>query len=512
MAKSKIDAKLRFLPMMPYGLCSFPAASIQGKNNKTATTLALGNDPETTLENCLRERNSFTTRNKYLCDIGMVRDRKYICGYPKTEYQFRVITRDGLAVLTDSIPPKKKTDKDGTIKGKNIRDCSPDAEHLRELFASYAGSDNPDEQQIFNSLLFESVSEGKVTPLSAAVELVPECRINTTKYSPWQIYNIWRQSNILSMFRVNDFLTYFDRRPFDTGFSIDGITDEQSYNYYIETYGVTPAALCYKALTTWYQSNPSFYRFLQRTPTPGNQAKEQWLNTPVYYQTKELPVFNAAENIAENNGKKGNKRMSFTICVGLALGRYCNYVCYHAKPGLFKWIKLREERTRQLAEDTIHDMKTQNPEIKNTDAVRFALFFCTSIHQFLAIFQRTIERHKRKLSTSYLTDAPYTSIHIIPVNDSGCFSLYCLLQYSPQEAEDAIRNNLLKSNREISYSANPLFPLTFKGERVFLGHTMDIGKINRALTEHLDGNDFVIACFPEQVPWYQKLFPGKTFL
>lgn len=41
---------------------------------------------------------------------------------------------------------------------------------------------------------------------------------------------------------------------------------------------------------------------------------------------------------------------------------------------------------------------------------------------------------------------------------------------------------------------------------------MDIAKINHVLEDHLDGHDFLIACFPDQIPWYRKIFPGKNFL
>ena len=32
------------------------------------------------------------------------------------------------------------------------------------------------------------------------------------------------------------------------------------------------------------------------------------------------------------------------------------------------------------------------------------------------------------------------------------------------------------------------------------------------LEDYLDGHDFLIACFPDQISWYRKLFPGKDFL
>ena len=101
---------------------------------------------------------------------------------------------------------------------------------------------------------------------------------------------------------------------------------------------------------------------------------------------------------------------------------------------------------------------------------------------------------------------------VIPVNDSGTFLLWLLLEYSPVETEQMIHRGLVDGAIGFEHQQNLYYPLTYNGKKVFSGYTMNINKIHHVLEDHLDGNDFYVCCFPEQVPWYQKLFPGKTFL
>ncbi len=81
-------------------------------------------------------------------------------------------------------------------------------------------------------------------------------------------------------------------------------------------------------------------------------------------------------------------------------------------------------------------------------------------------------------------------MHAIPVNDSGTFLLWCLLEFSPMETEEVLRNSLMDRSDDFHFQSNNIYPLTYKGKRVFLGYTMDIAKINRALEDHLDGANF----------------------
>ena len=90
--------------------------------------------------------------------------------------------------------------------------------------------------------------------------------------------------------------------------------------------------------------------------------------------------------------------------------------------------------------------------------------------------------------------------------------MWCLLEFTPSEAEKKIHDSLIANDENIKQSADHYYPLTYKDKKVFSGYTMDLRKINNVLEDYLDGHDFLIACFPDQISWYRKLFPGKDFL
>ena len=310
------------------------------------------------------------------------------------------------------------------------------------------------------------------------------------------------------MFRSNGFLTNLDRRPYDTHFLFDGIDSLASYSKYIRKYGYTPAALTYYSLSKWYAENPGFYKITQRYPDESEEAKQAWLHTPAFYATRELPNFNDRESLPA----RGSQKKINAIFIGLAMGKKMNYLCYHGHSGPVKWLQKREVRAKEEMQRVIQHMKMLNPEMTNQESVDFALYFCSSHHQFKALFGRTIERHKKGLCKNFLMDKPFVSIHAIPVNDCGTVLLWCLMEMSPMEIEARIRNSLIDMDIGFQYQVDYHYPLTYKGRRVFLGYTMDISKINRALEDYLDGSNFYIACFPEQAKWYKLLFPDLTIL
>lgn len=517
MAGNNLNRKMRFLPYFPYGCSSKLATIIEGRTNPYATMLLLGEEADDILAQSEQHRKNQRDKAKYLCDKGYAKNTRWVCGTPAQKRSFRQLTKNGLAVLTEAPDETVREeitepDNDGKIKETHFRSTSLSSTTLREQLSEYATSTYAQDRQAFEDLLFESVIEGKVTPLSYSIDQVEDTTISTRKYSQNQLYTIWRLSHISAMFLANSFLTYLDRRPHDTGFAIDGIVDRESYDAYRSKHGNTIASFTYNALTNWYNNHPGFYQITQQYPDESQEAKDAWLETPAFYYAKELPE---AEDISTSYGRDnalGNQQRFHSTHIGLATGKKCNYICYHGKKGPLKWIPKREAEAKREVEQAVRHMKTQNPDMKCRDSVDFGLYFCSSYHQFLALFDRTIERHKKNLSRNYLTDAPYTSLHAIPVNDSGTFLLWCLLQFSPMETENSICNSLVAQDEAFAHQMHRYYPLTYKGKRVFLGYTMDISKINLALEDHLDGQDFYICCFPEQASWYRKLFPGHTIL
>ena len=513
MAGNKFDGKMRFLSLFPYGLCSRLATTIAGKSNPYATTFLLGDDPDQIINACTQHHENTVDRAKYLTKKGYIKDTKRACGTPSTSRSFRQLTKEGLTTFMEvpdfSIWEEDTTkDFDGNIKGSHFRSNSLASTDFREQLFGYADADDEDAQIAFSNFLLHSVKEGIVTPLSYGINLVENIRLSTSKYSPNQLFSIWKLSHINAMFRSNGFLTNLDRRPYDTHFLFDGIDSPESYQQYVQKHGHTIAALTYYALSKWYAENPGFYKITQRDPDESDEARQAWLHTPVFYATRELPNFNDRESVpAMGSQKKFN-----SIFVGLAMGKKVNYLCYHGHGGPVKWSLTREVRAKEEMQRVIHHMKMLNPEMTNREAVDFALYFCTSHHQFLALFDRTIKRHKKGLCKNYLMDKPFASIHAIPVNDCGTVLLWCLMEMAPMEIEARISNCLLDMDIGFQYRVDYYYPLTYKGKRVFFGYTMNISKINHVLGDYLDGANFYIACFPEQAKWYRQLFPTLTIL
>lgn len=521
-ASAKNLQKARLIPYFPYGFCSQTATTLEGLRNPYARRLRLGNDEQEVLEACKKTKRKYTDKVNYLIQKGLVRESGWKCGTPTTTKAFRALTKAGLAISTE-VPLEKAgedeeddeaklTDHNGKIKVQKPRCTTKDVEDLQELLDIYGEGENDSDQEMFDSILLEAVIDGLAMPLAKAYPLIQDTKIITRKYSKNQLLSIWRTSHISTMFRLCYTLTYLDRRHYDTGFAIDGIYDEQSYQAYISKHGHTVASTTYYALTKWYGEHPGYYQIIQRQPDESEDAKMAWLETPAFYLTKELPRFERNTIVNDLTAMYGSKQKINATAIGLAAGKKQNYICYHGTPNEFKWDKRKEQYTKHTVEGSIHKMRTQNPAIQYNDKANHGLIFCSSHHQFTAIFDRTIERHKKKLKGNPLTDEPYVSLHAIPVNDCGCYLLWHLMEASPGETEMTICKRLVGAVPQFDHQTNLTYPLTYDKVNVFVGHTMDIKKINQALEDYLDGKKFYLVCFPEQIKWYRKLFPDITIL
>lgn len=507
MAGSKIDRKIRFLPYYPFGYCSHLATTIEGRGNPYAGLILLGNNPDKVIAQCEQFRQRVLYRARDLCNKGYAKDLKRACGTPSAERTFRAITQAGLAACAEF------PDYEDSLKSNHFYSQSYASAELRDYMYSYADSEDEFSLSEFDTTLTEGIMDARLTPLTAAIALAGKVKINLDKYSSNQRYNIWRLSHVVAMFFANDHLTYLDRRPYDTGFMIDGISDADTYAAYCEKYGITLPAYTYLALSTWYGHHPDYNRFRQQYPDASIAAQNAWLNTPAFYSALELPYNKSDTAFLFKAGAKGRRQVVNSIHIGLATGRILNYVCYHANAGEFKWLPQREKRTKEILESAVRQMKAQNPLIPYNDKVNYALYFCTSYHQFLALFDHIKATHVKGKKKQIKTFKPYSGLHVIPVNDSGAVLLWNLMEDAPQSVEYQIRNKLLEMDIGFEFcNSEYCYLLRYKGKNVFLGHLMDVSKISRALEDYLDGFDFYVMCYPEQVSWYKKLFPGKVFL
>lgn len=520
-AGTNLTQKMRFLPYFPFGICSRLATTIEGMDNQYATRLLLGSDPDATIALCDNRHKNTLDRSRYLCEKKYAKESTRNCGTPPVPRRFRYLTKLGLTIIIDAPDEAAMDDttdipdtsaNNGIIKGDHFRSVSMSAEELRDLLHYAATSDLPADKQLFQDTLLQAVIDGRVTPLTSAIALAEVAKPNSNKYSQNQQLAIWQQSNIMAMMAANGHLTYMDRRPYDTGFAIDGITDEASYSAYIHKHGHTIAAITYRALNDWYRNNPDWYFITQRIPAPSAEARNVWLNTPAYYSAKELPI--EPEPIITSTGvkPKGSQQTFKSIYAGLATGKNVNYICYHGKTGKFKWLPLREKNTQTKVEEAIRRMRTQAPDMPCRPTADSAIIFCSSYHQFLSIFQPVKDRHKKNKKLDYTTDTPYTSIHCVPVNDSGTFLLWLLLEYSPVEAEQMLHDELVSKDIGFEHTAKFVYQLTYQGKQVLSGYSMNVKRLSYALEDYLDGRKFYICCFPEQAAWYRQLFPDCTIL
>lgn len=343
MAKKKTLKKIRFLPYLPYGYCSVAATTMTGKVNEHAREFYIGEECEIAVQNELarkriREKALYLEKQKYAAASNL------ICGSPPEKRSFRRLTKAGLAVLveaTDEAMMDTEEDDNGVTntagsnKKTHLRSRAASAEEFRVMLNGYARAPSELGQAMFDEMVYSAVTSGMATPLTYATSLVKDTKIHTTKYSPNQLYNIWRLSNIQAMFQANGHLTYMDRRPYDTGFQIDGITDQASFDAYVAKYGLTVPAITYHALTRWYNKHPDFYRFTQTAPITSEAEIIKWLRTPAFYSARELPEVDDTRNNPGTSEDFGGKQTYKTIHVGLATGKNGNFACYHAKSGNF---------------------------------------------------------------------------------------------------------------------------------------------------------------------------------
>lgn len=520
MASNKIDKKVRLFTFLPYGFCSKDATIIAGKNNEYAASFHLGDDPAAFLDYYENYKKNIRDKALYLIDKGYAKNVKRSCGTPPQVRSFRILTQKGLAILTDApdVLPEgtpissEPEDYTGSKNDGYFRSNSATAISLRQMLIELAQSDDPADQKEFDTILADAVMNGDVTALTEAIALANSAVISMDRYSSNQRYRIWCLSHIMAMFASWGFLTYYDKRPYDTKFAIDGITDDTSLQIYLSKHGNTIPALTFQALNRWYCNNPGFYRLTQQYPDVSLEAKENWLTTPAFYSADELPMCADTQCVSTKEDILGSQQRFFSSYLGLAVGEKVNYAVFHAKPGAYKWYAAREERARRELEKAIARMKTQNPEISCPDNVSFALCFCTTYHQFLAFFADTNRKQKQSHGSKHAVQDTYLNMFIVPVNDSGAALLYCLLAFGADFTEREIADSLIRANSRFSRCERFCFSLYHDGEVVFCGHTMNVRKINEALQLYIQGHRFKICCFPEQIAWYKHLFPEAQFI
>lgn len=521
MKNDKVTMKNRLSLLLPYGFVSKYTLDFIPPFSNDATCIYDPNRPLAELElSCKKARENRLCSIRRMENIGLIQSTNWKCGTSShIKRPFYLLTKTGMTTLAGAPDHELDINQIMGLEKKcaqlsRYRSYTDEALMLRnEVFAAAeAKAINPSKNAAFNIELFNAIRMGECTPLAAALPELCQYSYNTAKYSQNQLYAIWRNSHINAMFRANGFLTFLDRRQYDCGFRLDGITSENGLETYISKYGMTAAAISHIALSRWYRDHPTANSYTASAHDIEPIPYAKWCQTPSYYIARELPGYDGLTKLEKEDAQTSEYAGSLYSFTGLAIGAKQNYVCYHAKPGTFTWNYYLEKKTKENIAHAIQKMNEKSSVPTASTSVDSAIMFCTTHYQFLSIFERTAERHVKGQSGNYSTNKPYRTMNIVPVNDSGAFLLRCLALSSPYEVTTNIRNHLINANERFRYNENRVYPVTYDYRNVFVGHTMDVNLINTAYEDYLDGRRFYISCFPEQAMWYRKLMPECELL
>lgn len=521
MKNQKAVMKNRLATLLPYGMTSKYALNFIPPFYNDPTCIY---DPEQTMEEreliCKTIRANKADAIRRMEDLDLIQpfDRK--CGTkPYTKRSFYLLTKAGLSTLAGV--PNQDLDmselsslQNSKAKISHYRSYADKALMLRADLLELASARNTDPAQTFafEKQLKSGIRTGECTPIAEALPEMQNYAYGTAKYSPNQLYTIWRNSHIIAMFRANGFLTFLDKRQYDCGFKLDGIATETGLDAYIRKYGMTAPAVTHLALTRWYHNHPAENCYSNSAQNAMPIPFEQWSMTPTYYTTREIPGYDGLTKLEDADAQTSDFITSLNTFTGIIIGPKQNYVCYHTKPGTFTWNPRIEETAKVNIPFSIRKMNEKSAAPAASTSAENALIFCTTYHQFLNIFKRTADRHAKGRVGNYITSKPYSTMNIVPVNDSGTFLLRCLALSSPFEVANNIRNHLLHASEHFRYNESRVYPVIYNHRNVFVGHTMDVELINMAYEDYLDGQRFYISCFPEQAMWYRKLMPENELL
>lgn len=521
MNNHKAAMKNRLTYLLPYGISSKYTLNFIPPFCDDATCIYDPERPMAKLElACKAARENKLASIKRMEKLGLIQSANWKCGTSSyTKRPFYSLTKTGMATLTalpdDTLDLKQLSHINDTCAPlSRYRSYTNEGLALRGNLYELAKAQtaNPYECDEFDRELLRAIRDGECTPFAEALPELEQFTGRVTKYGPNQLYAIWRNSHIDAMFRANGFLTFLDRRQYDCGFRLDGITSENGLETYISKYGMTAAAISHIALTRWYQKHPAENRYANSAYGIPPIPPEQWAQTPSYYLARELPGYDGVTQLEDDDAQKSDFMTSLFSFTGLFTGVKHNYVCYHTKPGAFNWNPYIEATTKDNLPFAMQKLNERTKVPVTSISVDHAIMFCTTHHQFLSIFKRTAERHSKGQRGNYSTSKPYITMNVVPVNDSGTFLLRCLALSSPYEVTSNIRNHLLNASERFRYSENRVYPVTYDHRNVFIGHTMDVHLINMAYEDYLDGQRFCISCFPEQAMWYRHLMPECELL
>lgn len=518
------NRKIAFSYFLPYGFVSRYALMLAIKVHPAAfVAYDAGQTMEQRVKQCVFARNQNTVRIRNMEKGAYAEDKTKNYGKKQNEQvRFDNLTQSGFYLLTstpDMETEKKRLDAVRDMMGPNDRNQKeinymPSGKNRNIAYLLYdldsKENKSAEERALFQSVFSESVATWEVTPLANSIALAKEVSVSPKRMNGSQMFRAWRIGNIITMFRVNNFLTYLDRRHIDTGWAINGISTEAQCEQQVKEGNLDISAFMFHALRKWYGEHPDSYSFTN--PDDSLSAnKDAWLSTPVFYSAHEIPGF---EKMYFDDGsllQKGQQNKLRSTFLGVGIGKELNYIIYHTKPKKTRWISKSENTIPFTVQNGIDRYSPDDPVPGANREIQNAIIFCATTYQFAALFD-DLRKDKRSGKAVGEYGYPYITMSIIPVNTSGVIQLHQLMLSTPENFIQKMTRQLIQKNAGFIEANDLLFPLGYQNKPVLLAYDMEYYRLRRALSRYNGGQRFYIACYPEQAKFLSVLFPDAEFL
>lgn len=522
-----------FSYFLPYGVLSKSALNMVMPRSKF---FGVFYDPNTTLDKladkCQQRWYNNTDQIGVMRRSCYIEDKKYAYGKNDSEQgRYYQMTRSSLNLLSGVIDwdleakrvAKMKRNMKAYSQSIKCTNFMPSQETMKLLTYLEMLSDDTQRSEErkgeYDRILHEAIYCWDITLLGIAPRMANEVNPGCVGLNGAQKYRACKLSNIIAMFRQNQYLTYLDRRPLDTKWVIGGINSPSDWTDRMTAGKADIMTLTYYCLRKWYTDHPQSFLFSdpQRDLT---ENYTQWWNTPVFYDLQEIPqLFNNSKN--DEPAATGQKNTLRNTALGVAIGVYDNYMIYYATSKKFKWHKGIEQIASKNVQDALNNYDRENPIRGANKIINHAIMFFDSVYQFDALFADLL-RPKSKTQRPGNIPSPYAGMYLIPINTSGLQQLRMLMEYPPYEfMQDLIRSiceieNRHAINKKTSsriFLTNDLrYPLSYNNTPVLFAYDLEVGKLRQALIDYQLGKKFFVACYPEQVKYIRRIMPEVKFI
>lgn len=509
--------KYRFLPLLPFGICSKQALCLMIRIPDISYLPYSPDIPMSERERQFRCASiSIGSTVMRMLKTGYIEEeiRKY--GERKSEtYRAISLTKAGLYLLCGYPNDDNETERLSGLGEMSFKQMAaltftrfnPDEEALRQMNMVRQTEPNlPREMrdQIDTSFL-DALDTGELTILAYDNVNAPHVNTANPRYNMKRDYRNWRLSNIAALFIANNYLTYIDRRPMDTQWSVGAVYDEESYDRYLENGELDVPAFVYRSLSRWYTDHPESNRFMD--PVPETTSQEEWSRTPAFYSTIEIPGFYT------NNDDitAGQKNKVVHTLAGVAVGSKIAYIVHHTRHKKTPWGSRWERTTMEIVQAALEEANIIAPS-GEPYRIREAIVVCGSISQFENFFNSARDNIAKRWQKDRKIGVPYDTVCLVPVNASGTMQIRYLMALSPYEMDMNIANNLVRSDARFTRNHGGLFMLSFDGTPVLLAHSMQLQQLYDAQQKYLEGMDFYVSCYPGQTQYIRRLMPNAKFI